>query len=100
MERVQDVDPLVGETMAVVCAVELALEKRWTHALFESDSKLLCDELASERDLARKWRRCDFFPSDNPSRPSLRGLFMGASETQSTGSFTSSMGSSFEDFWF
>ncbi|KAB1224783.1 Linoleate 13S-lipoxygenase 2-1, chloroplastic [Morella rubra] len=34
--------------MAAVRAVELALERRWTHVLFESDSKLLCDDLASE----------------------------------------------------
>ena len=48
MERIQAVDPFMGETMAAVRAVELALEKRWTHVLFESDSMLLCDDLASE----------------------------------------------------
>ncbi|KAB1213925.1 hypothetical protein CJ030_MR5G017188 [Morella rubra] len=100
MERIQAVDPFMGETMAAVRAVELALEKRWTHVLFESDSKLLCDDLASELPPCWKSGGDDFFPPTILQSPVCVGSSLDAAETQSTSSFTSSLGSSFEDFWF
>lgn len=54
MERIQIVDPLIGEDMTAVRAVELALSKQWSHVIFESNSKLLCSNV-SQSLLSTSW---------------------------------------------
>lgn len=55
MERVRAMDPLVGETLAAVRAVELAISHNWHRVVFESDSKLLCEDI-SKPELPPSWK--------------------------------------------
>lgn len=45
MEHIEAMDPLVGEAVAATHAVELALQFDWPRVRFESDCKLLCDDI-------------------------------------------------------
>ncbi|KAB1215135.1 hypothetical protein CJ030_MR4G001421 [Morella rubra] len=41
-------DPLVGEALTAVRALEIALSSRWDRVFFETDSKLLSEDVNSE----------------------------------------------------
>lgn len=55
-------DPLVGEVVAAVRAVELALSKQLSHVIFESDSKVLCSDV-SQPLLLMCWKIADLVTS-------------------------------------
>lgn len=46
-ERIRAMDPLLGETMAIVHAIEIALLKNWPCVIFETDSKLLFQDITN-----------------------------------------------------
>lgn len=48
-------DPIVGETLACVRAVEVALLKNWTNVIFETDSILLEMDLGNPH-LPPRWK--------------------------------------------
>ncbi|KAB1223243.1 hypothetical protein CJ030_MR2G002957 [Morella rubra] len=50
MELIQATDPLVGEAMAVVHVAEIVLQHSWSLVVFESDCRLLCEDI--EQDVA------------------------------------------------
>lgn len=54
MERINVVDPLYGEAIAVKIAMEQALRLGWSHVCFESDSLVLCNAI-NEPSSAPPW---------------------------------------------